>query len=257
LHWFFTSTHRLANLPSINKTTLARILRKWHRRTSLTLLLWLLFVAITGIALNHATDFGFDSRPLPANLMSSVYGVEPPDTTSFYIAGAWLSHVTGNQLFWEKEPVGYCEGLVGVAAYQGEVYAACRETLYILGTEGQLIERINAGLGIGFPIERFGLCEGLPCTAGADGNSVLNPQQFAWQPTRSTLSPSVAAETPAGLASALKRINSPPDFRVQRLIRDLHSGAFFGLGPWLMDIFAVGLIGVALMGLGLWWSNRR
>jgi hypothetical protein len=241
----------------INKAKLSRTFRTWHRRLGLALLLWLLFVAVTGFLLNHSRDFGFDSKPLPTSVLAAVYGIESPETTSFYINGLWLSHVSGNQLYRDREPLGFCQGLKGTAEYQGEIYAACDETIYILTASGELIERINAGLGVPFPITGFGVCDELPCLEHGGQSYALNPTYLTWAETDTTLTPARAGETPQGLGAYLRDINSPPDFQIQRLVRDLHSGAFFGLGPWLMDLFAISLVAMSALGFSLWWSTRR
>jgi len=241
----------------INKAKLARQLRNWHRRIGLFLLIWVFFVALTGISLNHAKDFGFDTAPLPPFILKSVYGVESPEVTSFYAGGGWLSHVTGNQLYWNKTALGFCQGLVGVASYNNEIYAACRDTVFILDTQGQVIERINAGYGIPLPIEQFGTCNDLPCIQIDGASQVFDPAMFSWVTSDAEFIGSKPDETPDGLGTYLKDLNSPPDFTLQRLVQDLHNGAFFGLGPWLMDIFAIGLMAMSAMGGFIWWLGRR
>lgn len=240
----------------ITKPQLFYQLRLWHRRISLALLVWVFFVACTGIALNHSQDFGLDKLPLPSAVARSVYGVEPAPIRSFYSASAWISQ-TGNSLYWQDTPLGYCPELLGVARVKGEIFAACSDSLSILTTQGEVIERQTASLGLPTPISAFGLCAGKPCLSHDGQNFSLDPQQYTWQQESASLESQPPGITPKGLRQRLEALTTPPDFKFERLIQDLHSGAFFGLGPWLMDIFAVALMAISLLGFGVWWLNRR
>lgn len=230
----------------------------WHRRIGLFLLVWVIFVALTGVALNHSKAFDLESLPLPRAILEGIYGIEPPEVESYFHKGDWLSLVAGDQLYRNRQRLGFCPGLRGAATLAGETYVACSDSLYLLDHRGEIIEQIGAGLGLPTPIDAFGHCGGQPCLESAGQVYRFDPADFSWSPgAADSFEASVPGETPSGLYEDLARRNSPPDFNGERLVRDLHSGVFFGLGPWLMDLFALVLVTLSVTGLIQWWLRRR
>lgn len=214
-------------------------------------------MALTGIGLNHSEDFGLDSIPLPTNFLKTVYGIEPPEINSFYLQGQWISLVGKHRLHLNRKPIGYCGALSGLSALDHEIYIGCSESVYIINDRGEIIEQLNARFGLPVPIDKFGSCNSTPCLISNGEQYILNTQSFSWQATKVDFQFLAPSTTPAGLGSFLQRQSSPQDFHLERLVRDFHSGLFFGLGPWLMDIFGIALMLLSITGLTIWWSSRR
>ncbi|GIX31918.1 MAG: hypothetical protein KatS3mg124_2390 [Porticoccaceae bacterium] len=224
-------------------------LRRWHRRLGLPLALWLAWLAASGVALNHGAALGLDRRPLPSWLAESLYGVavEPPQGVA--LDELWLG-VAGETLFAGERPVDRCSRLVGAARSGELVYAACPEAVYALTRNGELVEAMTAGLpGV---VASFGRCGELPCLVSGDTTFALDPVRLVWVPHPASPQVAPAAPPPPDLLPRLAARAVPAEFTWERLVRDLHSGALFGLGPWLADLFAVGLVLLSALGFALW-----
>lgn len=242
----------------LNKEALLRQLRLWHRRLGLTLLLWLVLVATTGIAINHTKDFALETKHMPRLVLETIYGISAPEIRSFAIEDRWFSLVAAQQLYVDDIPIGPCENFLGVAGYNGEYFAACRGVIFIVNSQGELLEKLAGGYGVPTPIDAFGLCDNSPCLQSRERLYRFDGVNFTWRPLATgMLLPSHVSQPPEDLLRQLQAHHIPPDLGLERLLRDLHSGVFFGLGPWIMDLFAATILVLSLIGLALWILGRR
>lgn len=241
------------------------LLWRWHRRLGLVVALLLLLLAVTGIQLNHLEALRWDQKPVHSRWLLEWYGVERPALTSFQAGPLWLSDITDGRLYVNAKPLSSCAGgLVGVADAAPLVLVACQHELVLLTREGQLLERIAGGHQLPQPIERLGQCaEAALCLRANNQWYLIDLQNLRWTPTE--LSPTQyrsPSRPPAKIRRQLLQKHSG-GITWERVLQDLHSGRLFGLGPWLMDLVGVLLIGLSVSGVWLWASgvqrrrNRR
>ena len=76
-----------------------RRLRRWHRGTGLFLLLWVLLVAVTGVALNHSAGLGLDKLRLTSPLLLRLYAIELKEPQGIPVDRHWLSVGGDRQLY--------------------------------------------------------------------------------------------------------------------------------------------------------------
>lgn len=57
----------------LNKARRKQFLNRWHRRIGITVAVWLLLLAISGLLINHAHDWGLDQSNIPGTLQSLLY----------------------------------------------------------------------------------------------------------------------------------------------------------------------------------------
>src|SRR5437764_6749045 len=69
-----TSTRRPA-LKMLAKLFLLRFLRRWHARIGFTAAVFFLFLAVTGLVLNHGTELGLDAKRVHSARLAHWYGV--------------------------------------------------------------------------------------------------------------------------------------------------------------------------------------
>ncbi len=236
------------------------LLRAWHRRFGIVLALLVLLVAITGILINHADGWHLAGKPVRSGLVLAWYGIESPKIQSAAVADHWLSQVGGDRLFLDDRNVAYCTGSFAGAMGldDGSLLAACGDELLQLTADGQLIERLGAVYGLPAPVTKLGFCDGRPClesTGQLYGIDLVTP---AWPPLApSAFKPADLRAPPPALAKKLADHGDTGALDWERFLLDLHSGRLFGLGPWLMDLLAIGLILIAISGLCLWWLGGR
>ena len=204
--------------------------RRNHRWAGATLAVFVLFLSLTGIAVNHSSDLGLDRRYVTWNWLLDAYGMGMPESYAGRV-------VTG--------PL---------------VVVGDGRRVHVLLASGDLVESIDLVGQLSGAIERVGLADGRVIVAG--GGSLLRSDadvtEFEiWtdgQPSEIDWSAAVRPDAP-GL-EALEAAWRGRGVTVERVLLDLHSGRIFKLpGRVLLDIIAIGLILLSISGLVL--ARRR
>jgi len=76
--------------PTFSHSARTNIL--WHRRLGLSVFLLLIFLAISGFALNHSPALKLNQIALSNNWLLSWYGLEKAPAKGFQVDGQWLYH---------------------------------------------------------------------------------------------------------------------------------------------------------------------
>ena len=224
---------------------------KWHRRLGLVAALFLVWLAISGLLLNHSSSLDLDSRSLPNFLAESIAPLTEVSTREVQISSGQLSQ-SGSGLSLNGRGIGTCEGgLIGVVQQSSETWVGCRGGLIVLDPAGRLVEQLSAYQGLPTPVERLGRCSGAICIAGPD--AVYQLQNFDWRPYQGE-----ARWAPVPVVSSVERIADASVANWERFILEAHSGRSLGsLGVLLVDLAAIASILLAASGAYVWWSHRR
>jgi len=230
---------------------------RWHRRTGLAAALFLVFMALSGILLNHGAALGLE-RPVPAlDWLRRVYG-EPPTTWTGYAAGShWVSQRNEGRFHLDAQPAERCDGRLVGALWSGDLLlVACERELVLLQQDGARVDSMNAASGLPGPLE----------AVAADPDGVLLRLGSGWR----RFDPlEMAFGTPVPMAEGVPAAEPPRDLREaldagagwlswERLLLDLHSGRLFGpLGPLVVDAIGLLAIALALSGVTMWSLHRR
>jgi hypothetical protein len=240
----------------------ASALRRLHRSIGAAAALFVIFMVLSGIVINHANDLGLDRKHVSQPLVLDWYGLGAPDELlSFEVGGDWLSFA-GSQLYLNEKPVVAVSGGVGAVASGELMIAAGSDELLLLDRDGNLVERQPWSNVDAAEIESIGL--------DANGDVLVKSGGRVWLADADLLSWQLKDEavdepdwaTPAPATEDLRqRINK--SYRgqgpsLEQLLLDLHSGRFFGTaGVIVYDLLALTLGFLALSGLILWWRGRR
>ena len=205
-------------------------LRRNHRWAGAVLVAFVLFLATTGIALNHSGDFGLDRK---------------------YVSWSWLLEAYG---------MGAPEPYAGKTLIGELVVVGDGQRAHVLLTSGELVESIDLGSVLPGMIERVG---GAVDRAVLDSGGMLfrsdaditifepwaagNASNVEWSPEVQPDAPGLEAIDAAWRGHGLT---------IERLLLDLHSGRILSLGGrLLLDVIALGLIALSISGLVL--ARRR
>lgn len=217
-------------------------LLRWHRRAGVVLGFFLVWMSLSGVALNHAEDVGLDQRYLEGGFWLSRYGSSAP-----------LSLVVGRKEFLLSSQglqsggvaLGNCDRFLGVRPVSEGHVLACDTRIVLLTRDGEVVEQTDAGRGLNAPLDAMASGDG-PLRFRVQSGDVL------------VLDPFDLSLTPAATPQSLRWLPATPApaaITLERLMLDLHSGRFFGAaGPWLVDALALSLILLALSG---WRLARR
>ncbi|MGI2258851.1 PepSY domain-containing protein [Shewanella sp. GXUN23E] len=232
--------------------------RHWHRRLALIASLFILLLTLTGVALNHAHDWGLDNKGVRHSWLLDYYGIRPPAQTLVIQPYG----ITDNLLWLDDRLLFEASGpLLAAGAFAGYHIAMDSARLYVLTQDGQLLDTLDAASGLNMPLTRMAAatdngCHKLWLETGA-GTVWLNEQLLA----------PIAGAAPANLVWLTPTVNDDETLMLnaramhlswERVLQDVHSGRLLGIsGKWLWDLLALALLTIALTGLKLWWQQRR
>lgn len=249
--------------------------RRLHRRIATSAIAIVLWFALTGLVLNHAVDVGLHKRLLPASVANFFYGRSLPNKLDGYeLGGHWLT-LLDRTLYHDARAVASCDALVGAVALGALNAAACRDAVYILDGNSNLMERIDTAWGLRGDIIAIGvqtvdaqianarsaksmslviatgektwctdnaITRVTPCTTGTAATTVTTIVATAAATSMQPL--------PAAARAKLLPALSAPAIDVERFVHDLHSGRLFGSAArFVWDLFALTLLALAATGL--------
>ena len=236
-------------------------LRRVHRWFGLAALLFVLFLSVTGIALNHTSAWHLDERYLGWSWLLDAYGIEAPAPSASFAAGDHRATLVGGRLYMDgRELARGIEVLAGMVATGDLVVVASEKDAFLLTAKGELVERMS-------------LRETLPTTIAALGIAndrvVLRSGNAVFRFDEQLVTPEPwVADVPAGVRwststppapdqlAAIEDLYRGRGVTVERLLKDLHSGRILTrFGPLFMDAIAVLLILLSLTGLLMWMQR--
>lgn len=236
------------------KKSLRQYFLRWHRRIGVLIALFLLVLAVTGLLLNHTDQLSLSDRSVTSDWWLSHYNIERPESVAYQVGQRWLSHLGGHYIYLDEREVAFCENtLIGAVQLPQMIVAACGDTLVLLTTKGEEIERIGSSAGL--PVGLEGL--------GNDDNALLLLASAQWYradlmsmqftPYIGSAKPVGRQALPADIEQQLLLVFRGEDIHWERLLLDLHSGRLFGFsGVIWMDLVAFMLIWVAASGVWSW-----
>lgn len=230
-----------------------------HRWIGATAALFVLFIATTGLLLNHAADWRLDRQPVHVDWLLDVYGIDiPVPDRGFRVDDHWLS-TCADTTYWDDRPAGATGALIGVARFQGLTLAIGHNAALLLDDEGTLLERSTMS---GWPAPVTGLATGAGGFVASTpaGDFQTDADLLVWTPYTTDGSEFRLPEEslPAALAEQVRADARARSITWERVLLDLHSGRVPGrVGVLITDLVAVALIGLALSGLGLWLRHLK
>jgi len=240
------------------RVLLLLFLRRWHARIGLAAVVFFLFLAVSGVVLNHASGLGLDSRTMHSARLARWYGIAADPPRDAFRSGAhdliaangrWVldGRVTGDKF---PRPIGLVE-------LPDMVVVASSTALYLYRKDGVLIEKVERNALPASPLQEIGAGASrlvLRTASGTFGSS----DALSWQAAPRD---AVAWSAPVDLSIAERERYAQmlaPGVSVQRLLLDLHSGRFAGrYGPLVVDLLAVFLGVLSLSGAWLFFKRKH
>jgi hypothetical protein len=233
----------------------------WHRRLGALLALIVIILCLSGIALNHTDQLHLDRLHVRSSLILGWYDIAAPGEASTINLGQDRITLLADHLYGNGILIGapYSE-LVG-AVSDGDLIAVAAEASILLLTPGfELVESMGPAQGVPAGIQALG-SDGTHLYARTpDGLWQADQELLAW--TRANPD-SLVKWSEVGKVSADSVDEVRQDYlgRIltwERVVLDLHSGRLLGVaGPWLADIVALMLLGLAASGLWMWSRRLR
>lgn len=247
---------------------LIRHLREWHRKLGIIAAFFIIFLSITGVALNHTTTLSLAHKPISNTWLLDHYGIAPPNDIRFYQQSSL--RVTDNLVWLEgklllESAADIVSGGVMSAKISSDtivdVFVIASQThLYIYNNQGEMLDQLGVEAGIPEGIEALSIDNDKVIVKTSSGYYQSDSDFFYWQAISPLIEPlwiraqsvSLQQEQQASLAYRSQFLT------LERIILDAHSGRLLGLfGVLFMDAVAILLILLSLSGVYIWIRYAR
>lgn len=216
----------------------------WHRRIGIILGVFLCWMIITGVLLNHDTDLALDQTSLTSDFWLKWYGVAPQQSLTITDQSVRL---TTEGLLLGEQKLGTCSLLLGMVKQPTQITLACSDHLWLLTPTGELIDQLDQLRGLNTTF-----------TALATATNAVylqnNNQVYRLNPDDMSLSPASSTEN----LSWQEPIHPGSNITLERWLLDAHSGRLLGgFGKWLVDGLSLALMVLVISGWVLARKRRH
>ena len=246
-------TSQTARVARHKRHTIGIFLHRVHRWMGVAVSLFVVFLVLTGWALNHTSELGLARLLVQVPWISAWYGLRGAVPATGYTArGHWLIGDENGALLDGKKTAFELRNAIGMIAADDFIAIASATELVLVDNTGRLIDRIASTQLPVNRIEKIGSSEQQIVLQGA--STFASADGVNWQPFQGDAVWSVSQALPSDQQLNAKQL--VPSLPFERIMQDLHSGRILGhYGPYLVD--AVGLLFLLLAGSGLWMFVRR
>lgn len=239
-------------------THMIRQVRHWHARAGVLAALFFLFLAATGVALNHTDALQLSRKQVDAGWLMGWYGVKSEAPAQGYLFEQ--GYFVGNREHWVMDgqmlPAAP-EPPVGAVEVGGLRYLATASAVSIYQPDGSLVERLTGSALPAAPVGRIGRKGDVLLLETAQG--VFGSEDgVTWQPDTAEGAAWSLPQTLPAEVSAHVAVYFAPRLPLERVLLDVHSGRIFGrYGPLAMDLAALVLAALALSGIWIYLRTLR
>ena len=237
-------------------------MRRLHRSIGAGAAIFVFFMVLTGLVINHSNGLGLDQRHVSQPYLLGWYGLGKPENIQSYAIGDdWLSFA-GSQLYLNDKSVATISDGVGAVSVGELLIVAGSDELLLLDQQGNLVERIPWSPIATAAIDSIGLNANAAVTVKSSGQLWLADSDLVnWQRTDETnglVRWSNSEPAPETMRQAITRVYRGNGLSLERVLLDLHSGRIFGnIGTIIYDLLAIAIGFLSISGLVLWFRGRR
>ncbi|MBT7408109.1 MAG: hypothetical protein HN826_00250 [Methylococcales bacterium] len=230
-----------------------------HQWIGLVLSIIILFLAITGILINHSAELELNQQPIKSKWLLNWYGVKLPEIKTFRINSSFISSVN-HQLYFNEKPLKISAAhLNGAILFDEFIAVSTDNSLILLTHQGEIIEQLNKTHGIPKKVLAIGTYENLLVLRNKNNLLATDQDFLQWH---QILDHNITWAQTSNLSSSIRE-NISQNFlshsiTLERLMQDIHSGRFFGSkGVLFMDLATLLFIILALTGVWIYLKSSR
>jgi hypothetical protein len=228
--------------------------RRRHRWLGKAIVVFIVFLAVSGIVLNHGDALRLDSRYVSWPWLLDAYGLDVPAPTASFAAGDRRATLLGERLFLDDREVDVSvTQLTGIVAFEPLLVVGDQSRVHVFLDTGELVESIDLHADLPGAVDRVGLAEN---RVVIDSDEALWRADAdvaffeAWEPVGGDIAWSIESAPGTDELAALATAYRGRGVTVERVLLDLHSGRIFGLaGKLVLDLIAVILVVLSVSGL--------
>lgn len=239
-------------------TKIIRHLRKWHRQLGIFTAIFLIFISISGIALNHTNALSLAHISINQPWLLNHYGIKPPEVTQFYQDEFYHT----DQFVWfnNKLLVETDHPIIGLTTYQNYLLVITQRTLLIFTKQGEMVDKLTASLGLPENISKIAIQGSHVVLQTNEGYFQSSEELLEWQSVQFIMPPKWlnTIDVEVEVITDAQTRHQAQFLSWERVILDAHSGRIFGdFGVLFMDLIGVMLILLSISGLYIWLRYQR
>lgn len=239
-------------------TRAIRLVRHWHARIGMLAALFFLFLAVTGLALNHTDALRLSQQQVNSGWLMRWYGLHAQVPAQGYLFPS--GYFVGDRERWVMD--GHVlpaspQAVRGAVEAGGVRYLATADILYLYQPDGSLVDKLTGSALPAVPIARIGMQDGQLAIATPQG-VYISADGLDWKPVAAD---GVVWSAPQVLPASMRQQVAAyfaPALPLERVLLDVHSGRIFGrYGPLLVDLVAMVLTMLAISGVWIYLRSVR
>ena len=232
----------------------------WHRYAGLFAALFIIFISISGIALNHTDDLKLKKKLLSSSLLLDLYHVKKPTRVSQFNTAQHRIQQANDLLFIDHfQPLVTTSYSVGAVEVNDTLFIGLRDRILLIDQQGQLLETISQLDGVPESVQRIGIDSSQQLVLSSNSQIYRLNDDFNITKTIEAVTVDWSNAIPISQQDELK-LNHKYRSRIinlETLLLDMHSGRFFGAyGHVVFDFIGIILLFLATTGGIIWFKQR-
>lgn len=236
-----------------------RHLREWHRKLGIIAAFFLIFLSVSGIALNHTESLALAKFPIKSTTLLDHYGITAPKDIRFYDNGN--ISITNDYVWFDgKLLMESDEKVIGGFMLNDMVVLVMPNQISLFTQNAEQIDVLDSLSGLPADIMATYVSNNAVTVKTPTGFYQSDRDLMDWQSIQFIREP-IWLEANQVEQSAIEDVSLA--YRAQfltfeRIILDAHSGRLFGtVGVLFMDLVALLLILLSLSGVYMWIRHSR
>jgi len=232
----------------------------WHRYVGLFATLFIIFITLSGIALNHTDDLALKKQYISSQFLLDGYNIQAPTQLLQFKTPSHTVTQADDFIFINASDAITTDALlIGLVHLDEFLVISLTNALLLIDSNNQVVETLSGLDGIPNNITGIGYDKNQQVTMLANDqlyrlDSNLNVEQVSWDDNIhwSTEKAMSAAASEATIQQYKSNIIS-----LETLFLDIHSGRIFGsYGTLFFDLIGVLILFLALTGIIIWARQR-
>ena len=236
------------------------IIQKWHKNFGLLVALFVIFLVLSGMILNHSHQLKLNTNYIKSDWLLDLYQIKPATEPLGYLSSDnWAIQVGERIYFNNREMAKDVNKLIGMVKINNIYIVAYDDHLTLLTKDGEIIEQLTGAEGVPAGMQAIGYdTHNNVAIKAAHGNYRVNPEILDWKEYDDLdANWSTATTIPDQLKNNLLKQYRGSGLTLERVLLDLHSGRLVGQwGVYLVDIVAALFLILACSGVWMWWVRK-
>ncbi len=238
-------------------------IQRWHKKIGIFIVIFVIFLAISGIALNHSEKFKLNTTFIKMEWLLDLYQISTNSEPIAYPSynNNWITQLGQRVYFNDIEIITNVENLIGVVYINNTFVVGYDGKLMVLTEDGKLLESLSGAEGVPAGMKAIGVDDkDNVIIKSAHGYYRVNLDILNWN--EHDLLSANWSDTSNNISEKL-RIAIFNEYRgkgltIERVLLDMHSGRVVGKwGTYFMDLVAILMLVISATGIWMWLKRRQ